>query len=38
VDTKTGDVPRREEVEGGGVRTLTAPPYQADIALRLVRR
>jgi hypothetical protein len=37
VDTKTGDVPRRERVEGGGVRTLTSPPYEADIALRLTR-
>jgi hypothetical protein len=38
VDTKTGVITARATIDGGGVRALTAPPYTADIALRLTRR
>jgi hypothetical protein len=37
VDTKAGTVVRRSRVDGGGVRTLEAPAYETDIALRLRR-
>jgi hypothetical protein len=38
VDTKSGEVLRRAAATGGGVRALAAPPYEADIALRLTRK
>ena len=34
----SGAVIRRTRVDGGGVRTLDAPPYETDIAVRLKRR
>jgi hypothetical protein len=37
VDTKTGRIAGRSTVSGGGVRTLPAPEYETDIALRLIR-
>jgi hypothetical protein len=37
IDTKTGTVARTLTVTGGGVRSLDAPRYEMDIALRLVR-
>lgn len=38
IDTRTGDVAGRTTIPGGGVRSLAAPPYDMDIALRLVRQ
>jgi hypothetical protein len=38
VDTKLGDVVGMTRVDGGGIRTVDAPPYDTDIALRLRRR
>jgi len=38
LDTLSGVVMRRAQVAGGGIRTLEAPPYEADIALRLRRQ
>ena len=38
LDTKAGNVVRRARVSGGGIRTLEAPAYDTDIALRLTRR
>jgi hypothetical protein len=37
VDTKLGDVVHVTRVDGGGIRTVEAPPYDTDIALRLKR-
>ena len=37
IDTASGRRLRRERVEGDGVRTLRAPAFDDDIALRLVR-
>lgn len=37
LDTKTGRVLRRQRVDGGGARTLEAPPYEFDIALSVRR-
>ena len=37
IDTRTGAVARTVTVNGGGERSLSAPPYAEDIALRLVR-
>ena len=37
IDTASGRRVRRERVEGDGVRTLRAPAFDDDIALRLVR-
>lgn len=38
VDTKTGRIPKNIELEGGGIRTFEAPPYETDIGLRLLRQ
>ena len=38
IDTKTGRIVDSSVVQGGGVRTLPAPPFDTDIALRLLRR
>jgi hypothetical protein len=38
VDTRRGGVVHRTPVNGGGVRTIEAPPYEIDIALRLRRQ
>lgn len=38
LDTTSGNVVRRARVDGGGVRTLDAPTYVTDIALRLTRQ
>lgn len=38
IDTKTGATARTETVDGGGIRPLEAPAYEADIALRLVKQ
>jgi hypothetical protein len=38
IDTKTGATTRTATVTGGGVTPLDAPPYEMDIALRLVRQ
>ena len=38
IDTRSGETLRRERVAGGGVRSLQAPAYDDDIALRLVRQ
>jgi hypothetical protein len=38
VDTRTGGIVRGANVSGGQVRTLAAPAYEADIALRLLQR
>lgn len=35
LDTKSGDIVRRTRVDGGGIRTLEAPAYDTDIALRI---
>jgi len=35
LDTKTGKIMRQVNVSGGGIRTLEAPKYETDIALRL---
>jgi hypothetical protein len=37
VDTKIGAIVGRARVDGGGIRQLEAPAYDADIALRLIR-
>ena len=38
INPTSGAVIRRIRVDGGGVRTLEAPPFEADIALRLKRQ
>lgn len=38
IDTRTGRTVRRQPVEGGGVRPLSVPPFDLDIALALRRR
>ncbi len=38
IDTKTGAVARRTDLTGDGVRSLEAPAFEDDIALRVVRR
>ena len=38
VDTKSGAVVRTTRTDGGGARTLEAPTYETDIALRLRRQ
>jgi hypothetical protein len=38
LDTTSGEIVRRTRVTGGGVRTLEAPAYDADIALRMIRQ
>jgi hypothetical protein len=38
IGTTSGQVVRTSRVEGGAIRTLDAPPYQVDIALRLRRQ
>jgi hypothetical protein len=38
IDTRSGEITRRERVEGGEVRTVTSPSFESDIALRLRRR
>ena len=38
VDTRTGEIARRPNVPGGKVQILDAPPYETDIALRLIRQ
>lgn len=38
LDTKTGKIAGESSISGGGVRTLAAPRYETDIALRLQRR
>jgi hypothetical protein len=38
VHTMTGAVVRSESVRGGGVRAIMPPEYQADIALRILRK
>ena len=38
INTRDGSVARKETLEGGGVRALTAPAFQTDIALRILRR
>ena len=39
IDTKTGRAVRAEQFEhGGGTRTLASPPYEEDIALRILAR
>ena len=38
IDTKLGTAARRDRVEGGGMRTLPAPPFTADVALGLRRQ
>jgi hypothetical protein len=35
VDTKTGNVVQKARIDGGGIRTVEAPTYDTDIALRL---
>jgi hypothetical protein len=37
-DPLSGKVPLRADIRGGGTSTLVAPPFAADIALRIVRR
>jgi len=36
VDTRTGEIVRGPKLSGGQVQTVTAPPYEGDIALRLL--
>ena len=38
VDTMTGSMLRTVDVQGGGVRSVPAPDYAVDIALRLQRK
>ena len=38
IDTRSGDIVKRERVAGGSVRTLQAPAYEDDVALRLERQ
>lgn len=38
IDTRTGAITGTSTVAGAGVRTIEAPSYQSDIALKLVRR
>jgi hypothetical protein len=38
LDTKSGLVTHQTTISGGGNRSLTAPPFDTDIALRLVRQ
>ncbi|MFO0915348.1 MAG: PA14 domain-containing protein [Pirellulales bacterium] len=38
IDTKTGETAQSTVVEGGGVRSITAPRFQHDIALKLVNK
>jgi hypothetical protein len=38
LDTKSGAIVRSTRVDGGGIRTIEAPAYDLDIALRLRRR
>ena len=38
LDTKSGTVVRSTRVDGGGIRTIEAPAYDMDIALRLRKR
>lgn len=38
VDTRTGQIVRRPNVEGENVQTLAAPAHETDIALRLLRQ
>jgi PA14 domain len=38
LDTKSGTIVKRERVTGGATRPLVSPPYDDDIALRLLRQ
>lgn len=38
IDTKTGTVARTVTVDGGGATSLSAPAYEMDVALRLVKQ
>ena len=38
VDTKSGEIVRTTNVAGGEVQSLDAPPYDTDIALRLLKQ
>jgi hypothetical protein len=38
IDTKTGQIAGRGELTGGAASTLNSPPFETDIALRIVRR
>ena len=38
IDTRTGAIARSSRVAGGGIRSIEAPGYESDIALKLVRQ
>lgn len=38
IDTRSGAVAGRSEIEGGGVRKVPVPAFKTDIALRLIRK
>ena len=38
VDTKSGEIVHKTNVAGSGVQSLDAPPYETDIALRLLKQ
>jgi len=38
VDPLSGKATQAPSIRGGGIRTLSAPPFETDIALRIVRK